>query len=78
MASLPDPVFVIGGEALFRVALPVAAVLYMTELERDFDGDARFPPFDRAEWREVTRETREAAGEGGFAYHFVTYERAAV
>ena len=78
MASLPDPVFVIGGEALFRVALPVAGVLYMTELERDFDGDARFPPFDRAEWREVTRETREAAGEGGFAYHFVTYERAAV
>jgi dihydrofolate reductase len=77
MARMPDPVFVIGGEALYRSALPGAAVLHLTEIERDFDGDARFPPFDRAEWREGTREAREAAGEGGFAYHFVTYERAA-
>jgi dihydrofolate reductase len=76
MASLPEPVFVIGGEALFRSALPGAAVIYMTELDRDFDGDARFPSFDREAWREVSRETREAAGDGGFAYHFVRYERA--
>ena len=44
---MPDPVFVIGGEALYRAALPRADVLYLTEIERDFDGDARFPDFDR-------------------------------
>jgi dihydrofolate reductase len=76
-ALLPDPVFVIGGEALFRSALPGANLLYITELERDFDGDARFPPFDRSAWREVTRETRDATGAEGFAYHFVKYERMA-
>jgi dihydrofolate reductase len=76
MAARPDPVFVIGGEALYRSALPLAALLYLTEIERDFHGDARFPPFERAEWREIAREAREPASSEGFAYHFATYERA--
>jgi dihydrofolate reductase len=75
-AVQPDPVFVIGGEALYRSALPLAAVLYLTEIERDFHGDARFPAFERAAWREIAREVREPAGGEGFAYHFATYERA--
>jgi dihydrofolate reductase len=75
-AVMPDPVFVIGGEALYRSALPFAAVLHLTEIERDFHGDARFPAFDRAAWREIAREVREPANGEGFAYHFATYERA--
>lgn len=75
-ASLPDPVFVIGGEALFRDALPRADVLYLTEIERDFSGDARFPGFDRSCWRETAREAHTALdGVDTFTYHFVVYER---
>jgi dihydrofolate reductase len=76
MAVRPDPVFVIGGEALYRSALPLAVLLYLTEIERDFHGDARFPTFERAEWREIAREARQPASGEGFAYHFATYERA--
>lgn len=75
VAHRPDPVFVIGGEALFRSALPFATVLYLTEIEREFDGDVAFPAFDRATWREVARDTRAPASGEGFAYHFATYER---
>ena len=75
LAVREDPVFVIGGEALYRSALPLAALLYLTEIERDFHGDARFPYFERAAWREVAREVREPASDAGFAYHFATYER---
>jgi dihydrofolate reductase len=76
-ARLPDPVFVIGGEALYREALPRADVLYLTEIQRDFAGDARFPGFDRARWRETEREARTALdGVDAFAYHFAVYERA--
>jgi dihydrofolate reductase len=71
---LPDPVFVVGGEALYREALPRADLLYLTEIERDFAGDARFPDFDRARWRELTRATLDEPD--AFAYHFVVYERA--
>src|SRR6202171_4895790 len=75
LAVRQDPVFVIGGEALYRLALPLAAVLYLTEIDRDFPGDARFPAFERAAWREVAREVREPASDDGFASHLATYER---
>src|SRR2546422_4007219 len=74
-ASLPDPVFVIGGENVYRAALPFATHLYLTEIERDFAGDARFPTFDRRQWREIEREARQLDGPDGFAYYFAAYER---
>ena len=73
---LPDPVFVIGGETLYREALTRADLLYLTEIDRDFGGDARFPDFDRARWRESARDDRTALDEpDAFTYHFVVYER---
>jgi dihydrofolate reductase len=78
MATLPDPVFVIGGEALYREALPIADLLYLTEIQRDFAGDARFPAFPRDAWREISREARHLDGAGGFAYDFAAYARAGV
>jgi len=76
MANRPEPVFVIGGEALYREALPRADLLYLTEILRDFEGDARFPDFDRARWRETSRTEHGALDAAdGFAYHFVSYER---
>ena len=76
LARLPEPAFVIGGEALYREALPRADLLYLTEILRDFDGDARFPAFDRSQWREISRTEHRALDDaGGFAYHFAAYER---
>jgi dihydrofolate reductase len=72
-ATLPEPVFCIGGGELYALALPRAATLHLTEIDRDFDGDTRFPEFDRAAWREAAREEHRAPE--GFNYAFVTYER---
>jgi dihydrofolate reductase len=75
-ANRPEPVFIIGGEALYREALPRAGLLYLTEILGDFQGDARFPDFDRALWRETSRTEHGALdAPGALAYHFVTYER---
>lgn len=69
-----DEVFVIGGEQIYALALPRARRLQLTEVKADVAGDAFFPPFDRAQFREAAR----SAGTGGdFQYDFVTYERAA-
>ena len=73
---MPKPAFCIGGGELYRAALPFATILYMTEIARDFDGDARFPPLERGKWRETAREERSASDPAGFAYAYVTYERA--
>ena len=67
-------VFVIGGGELYAAALGCADVLVLTEIQRDFEGDARFPEFDRAAWRECERIARSAAD--GMRFDFVRYERA--
>jgi dihydrofolate reductase len=68
-------VFVIGGEQIYRAALPVADRLYVTEVEGDFAGDTFFPEFAPGQWRETIREEHfdDATRNAGFA--FVTYER---
>ena len=76
-AKLPPPVFCIGGAELYRAALPRADVLYLTEIDRDFEGDVRLPPLDRNRWQEVEREPRRSEGVEGFDYAFVTYRRIA-
>jgi dihydrofolate reductase len=66
--------FVIGGAQIYALALPLARRLYLTEIERDFEGDAFFPEFDLARWREVSRERHASGGPVGFDYAFVEYE----
>ena len=64
--------FVIGGEGLFRESLPIASGLVLTEIQRDYEGDTRFPEYDRSRWRETQRE-RHVAGDGT-KFDFVWYE----
>jgi len=68
-----DVVFVIGGAELYRAALPLADGLLLTEIQRDFDGDTRFPEYDRARWRQAERERHVAAD--GMRFDFVRYVR---
>jgi dihydrofolate reductase len=75
LVRMPAPAFCIGGGELYRQALPLATTLYLTEITRAFDGDTTFPPFDRRDWRETSRETH-VDQEQGLDYAFVTYARA--
>ncbi|HEY1613425.1 MAG TPA: dihydrofolate reductase [Rhizomicrobium sp.] len=71
-AGAPE-VAVIGGTAVFAEALPLAAVIYLTEVHADFAGDAHFPPLDLKAWHETVRE--EHATPDGLRYAFITLER---
>jgi dihydrofolate reductase len=64
--------FVIGGEQLFEESLPIAAGLVLTEIHRDYEGDTRFPAYDRSRWKEAQRERHTAAD--GTKFDFVRYE----
>ena len=68
-----DRVFVIGGAALYALALPHADELVLTEVDTDLPGDTFFPPWDRAAFEEVER--RPAVGQDGVPFAFVTYRR---
>jgi dihydrofolate reductase len=70
-----DEVCVIGGSALFELALPRARRLYLTEVEAEVEGDALFPPFDEADWTEVRREARPAGPDDDYPVVFRVLER---
>ena len=69
-------VFVIGGASLYAAALPRADELWLTEIERDFNGETRFPPWPRDSFVEASRERHVAAAPNDFAFSFVVYRRA--
>lgn len=81
LAGDAGEVFVIGGEELYRQALPLARRLYLTEVAEDAAGDRFFPEIRPAEWREVRRRAcnpRSAGGKEASAapeFCFVVYER---
>ena len=69
-----EPVaFVIGGAELYAEALPLADGLVLTEIDRDYEGDTRFPAWDRGAWRASQRE--EHASADGLRFRFVLYEK---
>jgi len=51
-----EEVFVIGGSEIFKLALPLAWRIYLTEVSWPFEGDTFFPHFPETEFREVKRE----------------------
>ena len=46
---------VIGGAEIYRLALPLVSTMYLTEIQRECSGDAHFPDFAEADWRESER-----------------------
>jgi dihydrofolate reductase len=75
LARADDEVFVIGGAALYRDALPLAQRLYLTEVAVEVAGDTFFPAFDRSHWREISREHVPAGADNELPSDFAVYDR---
>ncbi|MGP1458731.1 MAG: dihydrofolate reductase [Treponema sp.] len=53
-------IFIAGGRRLYEESLPLAGVLYLTEIHAEYSGDVFFPPFDATQYRVETEETTAA------------------
>ena len=68
--------FIIGGESVYRQALPLADKLYITRIDDDSkEADAFFPSIDNDVWKEVAREDWPTDEKHAYPYSFVDYER---
>ncbi|NID09911.1 dihydrofolate reductase [Fibrivirga algicola] len=67
--------FVIGGAEIYALALPMANRIYLTEVQRTYEGNASFPEFDKTIWQEVSRQSHPADDRHEAAFDFVVYEK---
>ena len=65
--------FVIGGATMYRLLMPYCTKMYITEIDKDFEGDVSFPKIDENEWKIVSKEKGPEDGVNDFDYDYVTY-----
>ena len=68
-------VFVIGGAALFELAMADLDRLYLTEVDAAPEGDVHFSGFDEADWSETERQDFAASDDNEFAFAIRTLDR---
>lgn len=74
--SVDNSVMVIGGGEIYRVALPHADTVYLTEIAAEPDGDTWFPELEPGEWVERERVAIAADPCDDHAAVLITYDRA--
>lgn len=74
--SETEDVYIIGGESVYRQAMPIAHRLCLTEIDAvASQADAFFPQVDPSEWKETFRDSHEKDEKHDYNYSFVDYVR---
>ena len=67
--------FVIGGAMIYNLLMPYVTKMYVTQIDKEFEGDAFFPKIDEDVWKVVERINGTKDENNNLDYEFVTYER---
>lgn len=70
-----DELFIIGGGEIYRMALPIAHRIYLTEIHQKFTGEVTFPEFSSSIWKEISRIHHPKDERHLFPFDFVIYEK---
>ncbi len=66
--------FVIGGAMIYNLLMPYVKKMYVTQINKEFDGDTFFPRIDEEVWN-VVEKVSERDENSNLDYEYVTYER---
>lgn len=75
MFDKSEEVFIIGGAQIYKQALPIADRIYLTVIDKEYEGDTSFPEIDYSAWNEISREEHSGGEEFEHPFAFITLER---
>ena len=75
MAEGDEEIFIMGGAQIYAQALEVADRMYITRVERDYEGDTSFPAVDYSKWCLAKEERFERGEDFDSPFAFLVYER---
>ena len=71
-----EKVFVLGGESLYAIALPLATELQLTHIHAAApEADTWFPAFEAGDWKKTAETSFEPDEKNKQRFSFCTYER---
>jgi dihydrofolate reductase len=68
-------VMVIGGEPIYKLALPLADKIYLTKIKHNFRGDTFFPKINTKKWQEISRQSYPKNERNSFSYDFIILKK---
>jgi dihydrofolate reductase len=69
-----DEIFIIGGEQIYKEAMPKLERIYLTKVDATVDGD-KFFRFDESQWKQVSSEKHSADEKNQYDFEFTVMER---
>ena len=73
--SAEEEVFIIGGAQIYAQALPIADRIYLTKVEKEYQGDTSFPEIDPNMWVESARTDYPRGEEFEYPFSFITLDK---
>jgi dihydrofolate reductase len=74
-AGREDEAVIIGGARLYKEALPIADLMYLTRVHADLEGDTFFPEVDWNQWERLSSEAHAADERHAYAFTCETWKR---
>lgn len=71
--AFSDEVMIIGGAEIFQTTMEIADRLYITYIQKEFEGDTFFPQYG-PKWHLISA-SEDYVTEDGIPYSFLVYER---
>lgn len=70
-----DKIFVVGGAAVYKAALPMTDRMYLTIVHAVIEGDVRFPEYDESCWALAHEERHPVDERHAYPFSLRLYER---
>lgn len=70
-----DEAFIIGGGEIYNLLLPHASKLYLTLINKDFEGDTKFPKLDLNDWNIDYKSEEKTNSKNDLKYTFINLSR---
>lgn len=70
-----EELFVMGGASIYDTMLAKADMLYLTKINKEFEGDTFFPVIEEKVWKEIDREDISNDQTVNFSYSFLKLEK---
>lgn len=70
-----NELFIVGGEEIYKLAMPFTNRIYLTRIKANFEGDTFYPEPDPVLWKEISRIENKRDENNPYDFDFIMLER---